>query len=129
MSGIEDCIDLAPLHNPANLKGIRAARDILGAGIPQVAVFDTAFHSTMPERAFLYGIPYQLYRRHKIRRYGFHGTSHRYVSYRFRRIKGYEREETNLHHRPPGERSLGLPPSRTVTRWTPPWGSLPSRGC
>lgn len=95
MSGIEDCIDLAPLHNPANLKGIRAARDILGAGIPQVAVFDTAFHSTMPERAFLYGIPYQLYRRHKIRRYGFHGTSHRYVSYRFRRIKGYEREETN----------------------------------
>ena len=95
ISGIEDCIDLAPLHNPANLKGIRAARDLLGGGVQQVAVFDTAFHSTMPERAYLYGLPYQLYRRHKIRRYGFHGTSHRYVSYRFRRIKGYEREETN----------------------------------
>jgi acetate kinase len=94
--GIEDCIDLAPLHNPANLKGIHAARELLGAGIPAVAVFDTSFHSTMPETSFLYAIPYQLYRRHKIRRYGFHGTSHRYVAYRYRQITGKTREETNV---------------------------------
>jgi len=96
IKGIEDCIDLAPLHNPANLKGIYAAREIIGPGIPQVAVFDTSFHSTMPETAYLYAIPYQLYRRHKIRRYGFHGTSHRYVAYRYRQIVGKEREETNI---------------------------------
>ncbi len=94
--GVEDCIDLAPLHNPANLKGIVAARDLLGAGIPQVAVFDTSFHATMPETSFLYAIPYQLYRRHKIRRYGFHGTSHRYVAYRYRQLSGKTREETNI---------------------------------
>jgi len=96
VDGIEDCIDLAPLHNPANLKGIQAATDALGAGIPQVAVFDTAFHATMPEAAYLYGIPYQLYRRHKIRRYGFHGTSHRYVSYRYRRLLGMPREKVDV---------------------------------
>lgn len=94
--GVEDCIDLAPLHNPANLKGIVAARDLLGPGIPQVAVFDTSFHSTMPETSFLYALPYQLYRRHKIRRYGFHGTSHRYVAYRYRQLSGKTREETNI---------------------------------
>jgi acetate kinase len=94
--GIEDCIDLAPLHNPANLKGIHAARELLGAGIPAVVVFDTSFHSTMPEISFLYAIPYQLYRRHKIRRYGFHGTSHRYVAYRYRQLTGKTREETNV---------------------------------
>jgi acetate kinase len=94
--GIEDCIDLAPLHNPANLKGIHAARELLGAGIPAVVVFDTSFHSTMPETSFLYAIPYQLYRRHKIRRYGFHGTSHRYVAYRYRQLTGKTREETNV---------------------------------
>ncbi len=94
--GIEDCIDLAPLHNPANLKGITAAREVFGPGIPQIAVFDTSFHSTMPEMSFLYAIPYQLYRRHKIRRYGFHGTSHRYVSYRYRLITGKSKEETNI---------------------------------
>jgi acetate kinase len=94
--GIEDCIDLAPLHNPANLKGIHAARELLGAGIPAVAVFDTSFHATMPEISFLYAIPYQLYRRHKIRRYGFHGTSHRYVAYRYRQLTGKSREDTNL---------------------------------
>jgi acetate kinase len=84
------------LHNPANLKGIRAATDILGAGVPQVAVFDTSFHSTMPEASYLYGIPYQLYRRHKIRRYGFHGTSHRYVSYRYRRMLGLPKEKVDI---------------------------------
>ena len=96
IKGIEDCIDLAPLHNPANLKGIYAARTLLGPGVPQVAIFDTSFHSTMPETSYLYAIPYQLYRRHKIRRYGFHGTSHRYVAYRFRQLAGREREETNI---------------------------------
>ena len=96
ISGIEDCMELAPLHNPANLRGIRAAIDLLGPGVPQVAVFDTAFHLTMPETSFLYAIPYHLYRRHKIRRYGFHGTSHRYVAYRYRQICKIERERVNL---------------------------------
>ncbi|MGH2567233.1 MAG: acetate kinase [Bacteroidota bacterium] len=96
IEGIEDCIELAPLHNPANLKGIYAARELLGQGVPQVAVFDTAFHSTLPETSYLYAIPYQLYRRHKVRRYGFHGTSHRYVAYRYRQIVGKKREETNI---------------------------------
>jgi acetate kinase len=94
--GVEDCIDLAPLHNPANLKGISAARELLGAGVPQVAVFDTSFHATMPETSFLYAIPYQLYRRHKIRRYGFHGTSHRYVAHRYRQLTGIARDATNI---------------------------------
>jgi acetate kinase len=94
--GIEDCIELAPLHNPANLKGINAAKDVMGPGIPQVAVFDTGFHSTMPETSYLYAIPYQLYRRHKIRRYGFHGTSHRYVAYRYRQLTGKDVESTNI---------------------------------
>jgi len=96
IAGIEECIELAPLHNPANLRGVRAASDVLGAGIPQVAVFDTAFHATMQESAFLYGIPYSLYRRHKIRRYGFHGTSHRYVAYRYRTLRGIPRDRVNL---------------------------------
>lgn len=96
LAGIEDCMELAPLHNPANVRGIRAARELLGTGVPEVAVFDTAFHSTMPETSFLYGIPYQLYRRHKIRRYGFHGTSHRYVAYRYRQIRGIPREKVNI---------------------------------
>ena len=93
---IEDSIDLAPLHNPANLKGIMAARELLGPGVPQVAVFDTAFHSTMPEESYLYAIPYQFYRRHRIRRYGFHGTSHRYVAYRYRKMLGLERDTVNI---------------------------------
>lgn len=96
LNGIEDMIELAPLHNPANVKGIQAARDIFGLGLPQVAVFDTAFHQTLPEKAYLYAVPYQFYRRHKIRRYGFHGTSHRYVAYRYREIRGLKREETNI---------------------------------
>lgn len=96
LRGIEDCIELAPLHNPANIKGIQAARDIFGPGLPQVAVFDTAFHQTISERAYLYAIPYQFYRRYKVRRYGFHGTSHRYVAYRYRQIRNISREETNI---------------------------------
>jgi acetate kinase len=93
---IEECIELAPLHNPTNVKGIQATRDVFGAGLPQVAVFDTAFHQTLPDRAFLYAIPYQLYRRHRIRRYGFHGTSHRYVAYRYRQLQRIERDKTNV---------------------------------
>src|SRR5262245_6357263 len=96
LDGIEECIELAPLHNPANLKGIRAVTALLGDGVPQVAVFDTAFHSTMPETSYLYGIPYSLYRRHRIRRYGFHGTSHRYVAYRYRQMRGIPRDRTNV---------------------------------
>jgi len=96
IAGIQDCIDLAPLHNPANLKGIYAARELFGPNIPQVAIFDTSFHSTMPDTSYLYAIPYQLYRRFKIRKYGFHGTSHRYVAYRYRKITGKTREDTNI---------------------------------
>lgn len=96
LEGIEECVELAPLHNPANLKGIRAARELLGAGVPQVAVFDTAYHAAMPETAYLYGIPYHLYRRHKIRRYGFHGTSHRYIAYRYRTICAIPKEEVRV---------------------------------
>jgi len=93
---IEDCIDLAPLHNPANLKGIAAARELFGPAVPQVAVFDTSFHSTMPETSYLYALPYQLYVRHRVRRYGFHGTSHRYVAYRYRQLSGKAKEDTHL---------------------------------
>jgi acetate kinase len=96
LRAIEDCIELAPLHNPTNIKGIQAARDVFGGGLPQVAVFDTAFHQTLPEHAFLYAIPYQLYRRYRIRRYGFHGTSHRYVAYRYRQLQKLTREQTNV---------------------------------
>ncbi len=96
LRGIEDCIDLAPLHNPANIRGIEAAREVFGPGLPQAAVFDTAFHQTLPEQAYLYALPYQWYRRHRIRRYGFHGTSHRYVAYRYRKLLGIERNKTNV---------------------------------
>jgi acetate kinase len=96
LRAIEDCIELAPLHNPTNIKGIQAARDVFGNGLPQVAVFDTAFHQTLPEHDFLYAIPYQLYRRYRIRRYGFHGTSHRYVAYRYRQLQKLTRDQTNV---------------------------------
>ena len=96
IKGIEDCIDLAPLHNPNNVKGILAARDLFGKDVPQVAVFDTSFHHSIPEQAYLYAIPYHLYRRHRIRRYGFHGTSHRYVAFRYRALRGLTREQTNI---------------------------------
>ncbi len=96
MEELEDNIDLAPLHNPANLKGVRAMRDILGEGIPQVAVFDTAFHATMPEKAWLYALPYSTYRRHKIRRYGFHGTSYSYILKRYQELTGATDKECNL---------------------------------
>jgi acetate kinase len=93
--GIEDCCDLAPLHNPHNLRGLRAARAVLGQ-VPHVAVFDTAFHQTVPPYAYMYGLPYALYKRHAIRRYGFHGTSHRYVAWRSETLLGRPREQTKL---------------------------------
>ncbi len=81
IKAIEECNDLAPLHNPANLIGIRSCQKIM-PNVPMVAVFDTAFHQTMPKKAYLYGIPYEYYEKYKVRRYGFHGTSHEYVSKR-----------------------------------------------
>jgi acetate kinase len=94
--GIEALIELAPLHNPNNLRGIAAARAVLGPEVPQVAVFDTAFHHSLGETAFLYALPYQLYRRYGVRRYGFHGTSHRYIAYRYRQLTGCTREGTRI---------------------------------
>lgn len=96
LQGIEECIDLAPLHNPDNIKGIQAARKLFGKDTPQVAVFDTAFHQSMPEQAYLYALPFDLYQKHRVRRYGFHGTSHRYVASRYRALRGLTREQTNI---------------------------------
>ena len=79
MAAIEECIPLAPLHNPANITGIKACQKVM-PGVPMVAVFDTAFHQTMPEKAYMYALPYEYYEKDKVRRYGFHGTSHKYVS-------------------------------------------------
>jgi acetate kinase len=93
---LEGLFELAPLHNPHNLRGIRAARAALGPGVPQVAAFDTAFHHTIPEHAYLYALPYQYYRRYRVRRYGFHGTSHRYVAHRYRQLTGRSREQTRI---------------------------------
>lgn len=81
LKAFEACTDLAPLHNPANLKGVKAVSELM-PGLPQVGVFDTAFHQTMPAHSYLYAIPYELYEKYGVRRYGFHGTSHRYVSQR-----------------------------------------------
>ena len=92
---VERCSDLAPLHNPANLKGIAAIEQTL-PGVPQVGVFDTAFHQTMPDEAYMYAIPYELYEKYAIRRYGFHGTSHRYVSARACEFLGIKAEGTKM---------------------------------
>ena len=96
LKAIEECIDLAPLHNPNNIQGIRAARHVFGPNLPQVAVFDTSFHQSIAEQAFLYAVPYHLYRRHHIRRYGFHGTSHRYVTDRYRALRSLPKERTHV---------------------------------
>ena len=95
IKGIEDVQSLAPLHNPPNLTGIRAARELL-PGVPHVAVFDTAFHQTMPDYAFMYALPYELYSKHRIRRYGFHGTSHRYVTDKAAKALHKDVHEANL---------------------------------
>ena len=95
LQGIKDCVPLAPLHNPANITGITACQDVLG-DLPQVAVFDTAFHQTMPAASYTYAIPYEYYEKYKIRRYGFHGTSHRYVADRAAQMLGKPIEELKL---------------------------------
>jgi acetate kinase len=81
MEALRECIELAPLHNPANILGIEVCKELM-PGVPQVGVFDTAFHQTIPEHAYLYGVPYKFYKKYKVRRYGFHGTSHKYVAQR-----------------------------------------------
>ena len=91
MKAIEECNDLAPLHNPANLIGINACKKLMPT-TPMVAVFDTAFHQTMPEEAYMYGLPYEYYEKYKIRRYGFHGTSHSYVSRKAAEVLGKKYE-------------------------------------
>lgn len=95
MKAIEECNDLAPLHNPANLIGINACKKLM-PNTPMVAVFDTSFHQTMPEEAYLYGLPYEYYKKYKIRRYGFHGTSHSYVSKRAAEILGVPYESLKI---------------------------------
>lgn len=95
IAGIEECNDLAPLHNPANLIGIRACQNLM-PGVPMVAVFDTAFHQTMPRKAFLYGLPYAYYENYKIRRYGFHGTSHSYVAKRAVNLLGLDPDNSKV---------------------------------
>ncbi|MCI8713559.1 MAG: acetate kinase [Ruminococcus sp.] len=96
---VEECNDLAPLHNPANLIGVAACEKLM-PGTPMVAVFDTAFHQTMPEKAYMYGLPYEYYEKYKVRRYGFHGTSHSYVSKRAAEILGvpYDQTKTIVCH-------------------------------
>lgn len=98
-AAIEECNDLAPLHNPANLIGINACQELM-PGVPMVAVFDTAFHQTMPPKAYMYGLPYEYYEKYKLRRYGFHGTSHSYVSKRAAEIlnRPYEELKTIVCH-------------------------------
>ncbi len=92
---VESCNDLAPLHNPANLIGIVACRELM-PNVPMVGVFDTAFHQTMPKKAYLYGIPYEYYEKYKVRRYGFHGTSHDFVSKRAAEILGKDRKDLKI---------------------------------
>lgn len=95
LKAIEECNDLAPLHNPANLIGINACKALM-PGVPMVAVFDTAFHQTMPEEAYLYGLPCEYYEKYKVRRYGFHGTSHSYVSHRASEVLGKDYDSLKI---------------------------------
>ncbi len=96
MKALEDCIPLAPLHNPANITGIKACEAVMGKNVPQVAVFDTAFHQTMPAKAFTYALPHEYYKEDKVRRYGFHGTSHKYVAGRAAAMLGKPIEQLKL---------------------------------
>lgn len=95
IKAIEECSELAPLHNPANLIGVNSCREIMG-DIPMVAVFDTAFHQTIPEKAYMYGIPYEYYEKYKIRRYGFHGTSHQFVSHHAAEMLGKDIKDLKI---------------------------------
>lgn len=96
IKGIESLIPLAPLHNKAHVQGIRACIDVFGVEIPQVVVFDTAFHSTMPQKAYMFAVPYEYYEKYKVRRYGFHGTSHRYVSERCAHLMNRDLKDLKL---------------------------------
>ena len=96
MAALEECIPLAPLHNPANITGIKACTAVMGPDVPQVAVFDTAFHQTMPPVAYTYALPYEYYQQDKVRRYGFHGTSHKYVTQRAADMLGKPIESLKL---------------------------------
>ena len=96
IEGIESLCDLAPLHNPAHIQGIRACVDVFGESVPQVVVFDNAFHSTMPAEAYMFPIPYEYYEKYAIRRYGFHGTSHRFVSARCAEVMGKNIEDLKI---------------------------------
>lgn len=96
IKGIESLIPLAPLHNKAHVQGIRACIDVFGVEIPQVVVFDTAFHSTMPPKAYMFAVPYEYYEKYKVRRYGFHGTSHRYVSERCAQLMNRDLKDLKL---------------------------------
>ena len=96
MAALEECIPLAPLHNPANITGIKACEAVMGKDVPQVGVFDTAFHQTMPAKAYTYALPYEYYEQDKVRRYGFHGTSHKYVAQRAAAMLGKPLEELKL---------------------------------
>ena len=95
IQAVEECNDLAPLHNPANLIGIRVCGELM-PGVPQVAVFDTAFHQTMPAKAYLYGLPIEYYKNYKVRRYGFHGTSHSFVSKRAVEFLGLDKDNSKV---------------------------------
>jgi len=95
IKAIEQCIEMAPLHNPPNISGINACTELM-PGVPQVAVFDTAFHQTMPKKAFMYALPYEAYEKYGIRRYGFHGTSHKYVSQRVAEMMGKDYKELKI---------------------------------
>lgn len=96
IEGIESLIPLAPLHNKAHVQGIRACREVFGVEVPEVVVFDTAFHSTMPQKAYMFNVPYEYYEKYSIRRYGFHGTSHRYVSARCAELMGRNLSDMKL---------------------------------
>ena len=96
IKGIESLIPLAPLHNAAHVQGIRACLDVFGTEVPEVVVFDTAFHSTMPPKAFTYPVPYEYYEKYAVRRYGFHGTSHRYVSNRCAELMGKDMKDLKI---------------------------------
>lgn len=95
MKAIEECSELAPLHNPPNITGIRACQHVMN-GVPQIAVFDTAFHQTMPKKAYIYALPYEYYKKYKLRKYGFHGTSHKYVSERAAALLGKPYDQVKI---------------------------------
>lgn len=116
---MEECSVLAPLHNPANLIGIRACQDVL-PGVPMVGVFDTAFHQTMPPHAYIYPLPYEIYKKYHVRKYGFHGTSHRFVTMEAAKLLG---ENIGNLKRSPATWATA-PASRrcaTANAWIPPW--------